>query len=133
MIEGTLKTRDIPAYWNEQYSNYLGIKITDDKQGCLQDVHWSHGSFGYFPTYSMGSFYAAQFFSEVDQVIPSLGLELRNGSTKPLMNWLQTNIYQHGRTLTSEELCQSVCGKPLDIHYFLEYILAKYKNIYNFY
>lgn len=132
LIEGMLEARDIPAYWNEQYSNYLGIRIANDKQGCLQDVHWSHGSFGYFPTYSMGSFYAAQFHSQVSQAIPSLESEIRNGNTVPLMNWLQTNIYQHGRILTSEELCQSACGKPLDIDYFLEYILAKYKNIYNF-
>jgi carboxypeptidase Taq len=132
LIEGTLITRDIPAYWNDQYFNYLGIKISDDRQGCLQDVHWSHGSFGYFPTYSMGSFYAAQFFVRASEEIPSLGSDLKTGITKPLLGWLQRNIYRHGRILTSEELCTSVCGKPLDIRYFLEYILAKYKNIYNF-
>jgi len=132
LIEGTLKTRDIPAYWNEQYDNYLGIKITNDKQGCLQDVHWSHGSFGYFPTYSMGSFYAAQFFSIANEELPLLSSNVENGNVKPLSDWLQTHIYQHGRTFTSEELCTAVCGKSLDIYYFLDYILAKYKNIYNF-
>ncbi|MBC7828166.1 MAG: carboxypeptidase M32 [Chitinophagaceae bacterium] len=132
LIEGSLETLDIPGYWNEQYSNYLGIKIADDKQGCLQDVHWSHGSFGYFPTYSMGSFYAAQLFFEAAKAIPALESEIRKGNTEPLLKWLKTNIYRHGRTLTSEELCESVCGKPLDIHYFLKHILAKYKNIYNF-
>lgn len=132
LIEGTLETSDIPAYWNEQYANYLGIQIADDRQGCLQDVHWSHGSFGYFPTYSMGSFYAAQFFTRANQEIAGLEKHLINGNTQPLREWLQTNVYAHGRTLTSEEVCLSVSGKPLDIHYFLDYIVAKYKNIYNF-
>lgn len=132
LIEGTLETRDIPAYWNEQYWNYLGIRISDDKQGCLQDVHWSHGSFGYFPTYSMGSFYAAQLFAKANEEIPSLEMDLKIGNTESILTWLRMNIYKHGRTLTSEELCTAVCGKPLDIHYFLGYILAKHKNIYNF-
>jgi carboxypeptidase Taq len=132
LIEGTLKPRDIPAYWNEQYWNYLGLRIADDKQGCLQDVHWSHGSFGYFSTYSMGSFYGAQFFAEATEELPSLEVDLKNGNTKSILAWLQANIYQHGRTMTSEDLCTSVCGKPLDIQYFLDYILAKHKNIYNF-
>ena len=63
LIRGDLKTSDIPSCWNEQYKKYLGIDVPDDQRGCLQDVHWSHGSFGYFPTYSLGSFYAAQFFA----------------------------------------------------------------------
>ena len=132
LIEGTLETPDIPAYWNEQYQHYLGIIIADDKQGCLQDVHWSHGSFGYFPTYSVGSFYAAQFFEEVGKAVPTVESDLRKGDTKRLLDWLRQNIYKHGRILTSEELCKEVCGKPLDIHHFLNYLLAKYKKIYNF-
>ena len=132
LIEGTLETADIPAYWNEQYLNYLGITVKNDKQGCLQDVHWSHGSFGYFPTYSLGSFYAAQFYREAAQQIPSLEQDLLNNDTSTLRNWLRSKIYRFGRKLTSEELCTTVCGKPLDIHQFLDYIVAKYKNIYNF-
>ena len=132
LLEGSLKTIDIREFWNQHYKDYLGITIADNKQGCLQDVHWSHGSFGYFPTYSMGSFYAAQFFNTAQQAVPTWETDLKNGDTKQLMNWLRTNIYRHGRTLTSEDLCKFVCGEGLDIHYFLKYILAKYKNIYNF-
>lgn len=132
LIEGTLDPKDIPGYWNEQYYKYLGVRVPDDKLGCLQDVHWSHGSFGYFPTYSMGSFYAAQFYVKASDAVPSLEQDLKDGTTQPLLKWLQANIYQHGRTLTSEELCTAVCGKSLDIHHFLDYILAKYKKIYNF-
>jgi carboxypeptidase Taq len=132
LIEGSLPITEIPAFWNEQYKKYLGIDIADDKQGCLQDVHWSHGSFGYFPTYSLGSFYAAQFFSKANQDISSLEADLGDGNFTALMSWLQSNIYRHGRTKTSEELCVSVCGEPLDVSYFMDYILAKYRNIYNF-
>jgi carboxypeptidase Taq len=80
----------------------------------------------------MGSFYAAQFYMKAQQAIPTLETDFKKGETNQLMHWLQTNIYKHGRTLTSEELCKSVCGEGLNIHYFLAYLLAKYKNIYNF-
>ena len=132
LIEGSLSTKDIPQFWNEHYRAYLGITIADDKQGCLQDVHWSHGSFGYFPTYSMGSFYAAQFFMKVKEAVPSWETDLKTGDTKQIMIWLRANIYRHGRTLTSEGICKKVCDEGLDIHHFLKYLLAKYKNIYNF-
>lgn len=132
LIEGTLNVADIPAYWNEQYENYLGIRIADDRQGCLQDVHWSHGSFGYFPTYSVGSFYAAQFFARAQEEVPGLEKHLANGNTRPVRDWALMNVYKYGRTSTSEEICAAVSGKSLDIHYFLDYIVAKYKNIYNF-
>ena len=132
LIEGTIGTADIPAYWNEQYLKYLGLSITNDKQGCLQDVHWSHGSFGYFSTYSLGSFYAAQFYDKISREIPGLAKELAEGQTSSLRGWLRNNIYQTGRLLTSEELCTAVCGKPLDIQHFVRYTLAKYQNIYNF-
>lgn len=132
LIEGTLETPEIPGFWNEEYSKYLGLSISNDKSGCLQDVHWSHGSFGYFPTYSLGSFYAAQFFDEASQQLPNLTNNLEQGTTRPLRDWLQSNIYDRGRHLTSEELCKIVCGKTLDIQHFLSYILAKYRKIYNF-
>ncbi|HYE53234.1 MAG TPA: carboxypeptidase M32, partial [Chitinophagaceae bacterium] len=79
LIEGSLKVADIPAFWNEQYDLYLGVKVPDDLNGCLQDVHWSHGSFGYFPTYSLGSFYAAQFFEQAKQDVPELMEEIGSG------------------------------------------------------
>jgi carboxypeptidase Taq len=132
LIEGSLSVNDIPAYWNEQYEKLLGVKVPDDKWGCLQDVHWSHGSFGYFATYSLGSFYAAQFFNTAKKHIPDLPEEIRNGRFQPLLNWLRTNIHIHGRRYTSEELCKNITNEPLTISYFLEYVLDKYKIIYDF-
>jgi carboxypeptidase Taq len=132
LIDESLSVKDVPAFWNEQYKKLLGVTVPDDKRGCLQDVHWSHGSFGYFPTYSLGSFYAAQFFSAAEKQVPDLKAEIRNGQFQPLLTWLRTHIHAHGRRYTSEELCKRITGEPLKIDYFLQYVLDKYKIIYEF-
>jgi len=131
LIEGSLNTSDIPAFWNEQYKNLMNVEVPDDKRGCLQDVHWSHGSFGYFPTYSLGSFYAAQFFITAKQQLGSLEKEISEGNTSNLLQWLRKNIHSKGRFYTSEALCKEVTGKTLDVSYFLDYLLQKYTAIYN--
>jgi len=132
LIEGSLSVTDIPAWWNEHYAAWLGVTVPDDKRGCLQDVHWSHGSFGYFPTYSLGSFYAAQFFAAAKVQVQGLQESIGRGDTAPLLNWLRVNIHRWGRRYTSEELCRKATGKNLDISYFMQYLLDKYDNIYNF-
>jgi len=132
LIEGALSVDDIPSYWNQRYADYLGVQVPDDKRGCLQDVHWSHGSLGYFPTYSLGSFYAAQLFAAAGEQNPAIQPAVRQGDTAPLLSWLRERIHQHGRRYTSEELCRQATGQTLDIQYFLHYLLDKYKKIYNF-
>ena len=132
LIEGSVETKDVPAYWNELYEKYLGIQVPDDRSGCLQDVHWSHGSFGYFPTYSLGSLYAAQFFDAALKQIPSLEQDIKNGNLQPLLQWLRTTVHRQGRKFTSTQLCENITGEPLDSGYFLEYATRKYRNIYNF-
>lgn len=131
LLDGSLTTADIPQFWNEHYKKYLGVTVPDDKQGCLQDVHWSHGSFGYFPTYSLGSFYATQFFAKAKQGIPELEQQIRQGNTVPLLQWLRDNIHAKGRYYTSEDLCRQVTGEPLQVQYFMDYLLEKYTPIYN--
>ncbi|HEY1022756.1 MAG TPA: carboxypeptidase M32, partial [Flavisolibacter sp.] len=125
-----LKTADIPLYWNEQYANLLDVAVPDDRQGALQDVHWSHGSFGYFPTYSLGSLYAAQFFARAQNDLPGLAEQVQLGSTLPLLQWLRQNIHQKGRYFTSEELCKAVTGEGLNTAYFMDYVHKKYASIY---
>jgi carboxypeptidase Taq len=132
LISGDLKTRDIPTCWNEQYQRYLDVSVPGDQQGCLQDVHWSHGSFGYFPTYSLGSFYAAQLFHAAKQDLPGLEHEIEQGNTLGLLGWLRQRIHVYGRTYNSEELCEKATGETLKVQYFLDYLLAKYGNIYQF-
>jgi carboxypeptidase Taq len=131
LIEGSLTTDDIPAFWNKEYKHYLGVTVPDDKQGALQDVHWSHGSFGYFPTYSLGSFYAAQFFAKAKEEIANLDNELANGNSVPLLEWLRTKVHSKGRFFTSEELCKEITGEGLNGAYFLKHAKEKYNGIYN--
>ena len=131
LVSGAINTKDIPSFWNEQYKKYLGVSAASDKHGCLQDIHWSHGSFGYFPTYSLGSFYAAQIFSFAKKQLPGLEEQLQNGNSLNLLNWLRENIHRYGRKFTSEELCSMITGKPLDIKDFMDYLLQKYTMIYN--
>ena len=129
LLEGSLQSKDIPAFWKEQYKSLLDVNVPDDKQGALQDVHWSHGSFGYFPTYSLGSFYAAQFFATAKKQLGNLEGHIAKGSFSELLAWLSAQIHNHGRIYTSEELCKKVTGEPLKVQYFLDYILQKYKLI----
>jgi len=130
LIAGTLEVAELPAKWNELYQQYLGVAPADDKTGVLQDVHWSHGSFGYFPTYTLGSFYAAQFFAQARKEIPDLSARVAAGELTVLLPWLRKKIHQYGRQYTSEELCERVTGEQLNTAYFMEYIAEKYAGVY---
>jgi len=131
LIDRTLCSHDIPSYWNQQYKNYLDVNVPSDGQGCLQDVHWSHGSFGYFPTYSLGSFYAAQFYQTAKDQLGHLESEIENGNTSSLLKWLRMHIHSKGRFFSSEDLCKEVTHKELDVSCFIDYLLDKYLSIYN--
>jgi carboxypeptidase Taq len=132
MIDGSIQAKEVPARWAELYERWLGLGIPDDRRGCLQDVHWSHGMFGYFSTYSLGSFYAAQLFTAAAKQEKDLLSGIGEGQTAPLLAWLRRNVHCYGRQYTSEELCELVTGEPLNIRYFLTYLLDKYNNIYKF-
>jgi carboxypeptidase Taq len=132
LMDGSLSTNDIPAFWNEHYRKYLGVNVTNDKQGCLQDIHWSHGSFGYFPTYSLGSLYAAQFFSAALKEVPLIKDQVSAESTQALLQWLRGNIHKEGRMYESEALCEKLTGEPLVVQHFLDHLLDKYEKVYNF-
>jgi len=106
LMENTLPVKDIRGRWNDLYNENLGLKVNNDNEGCLQDVHWSHGSFGYFPTYSLGSFYAAQFFYTACKQEPLMMKDIESGNTNVLLMWLRKNIHQYGRQYNSEELCE---------------------------
>lgn len=130
LIEGTLKVKDLPEYWNTKYKEYLGVNVTDDAHGVLQDIHWSHGGFGYFPTYSLGSFYAAQFYTQATKDIPTLETEIEKGNTLPLLNWLRSKVHKHGKYYTAEELCINITGEKLNFNHFMNYANKKYAGIY---
>ena len=130
LIDRTIAVKDIPTVWAALYRQYLGVQVPDDRRGCLQDVHWSHGSFGYFATYSIGSLYAAQFYAAIEQQNPSIQEALTVGNNKPVLEWLQQHIYKFGRYYTSSELCQKATGSPLDSSFFINYASKKYQGIY---
>ncbi|ANI88901.1 carboxypeptidase [Arachidicoccus ginsenosidimutans] len=126
LIGGNLSTKNVRERWNELYKENLGIEVPDDNRGSLQDVHWSHGSFGYFPTYSLGSFYAAQFWAKLKEENPSAEKEISEGNVTNILSWLRKNIHTKGRTGgDSEALCKSITGKPLQTVAFLEYLTQK--------
>lgn len=126
LISKSLSVKDLPVAWNDLYKKHLGVIVPDDNKGCLQDVHWSHGSFGYFPTYSLGSFYAAQFWAQAKTDIPGLEAQIAGGDTKQLLLWLREKIHRHGKLYDSEALCKSVTGKGLDTTLFINYAKEKY-------
>lgn len=126
LMEGKVAVKDLPQLWNSKYKEYLGVDVPSDAKGVLQDVHWSHGSFGYFPTYSLGSFYAAQFYNKALHDIPELEQEIAKGNTSVLLEWLRTHIHAYGRLYTATELCTKITGKPLDFDEFMIYVTRKF-------
>ena len=127
LISKQLQVKELPARWNELYHQHLGVTVPDDRMGCLQDVHWSHGSFGYFPTYSLGSLYAAQFWEKAKESVPGLATSQNKQTLAGLLLWLRTAIHAKGRTMESEELCKAVTGETLDSRYFVNYIRDKFE------
>lgn len=130
LMENSIAVKDLPEVWNSLYQKYLGITHPDAVQGILQDVHWSHGSFGYFPTYSLGSFYAAQFLDAARIAIPELPVQIGGGNFKPLLAWLRKEIHQYGRKYRSAELCRRITGQEPGISAFMNYSKEKYRRIY---
>jgi carboxypeptidase Taq len=130
LLSGALEPRDLPGVWNERMLDYLGIEVPEDRLGVLQDVHWSQGSFGYFPTYSLGHLRASQVWERVTADLPGLEKEIRRGEFGSLRDWLRENLHRHGRKLTPAELQQRVIGGPVDPQAFVARLGAKLKAIY---
>lgn len=130
LVGGELGVQDLPEAWNRESRQLLGITPTDPAQGVLQDIHWSMGSFGYFPTYSLGNLYGAQFFKALRRENPQIEEEIRGGNLGPILDWLRGKIHWAGKLYPAGELCRRVTGGPLDPDIFLEYLEAKYAGIY---
>ncbi|MBY0312280.1 MAG: carboxypeptidase M32 [Phycisphaerales bacterium] len=130
IIKGDLPIKDIPGEWNAAYKKYLGVDVPSDKVGCLQDVHWSFGLIGYFPTYTLGNLYAAQLWETINTQIPNLPSLISRGEFGELKTWLNTNIHTHGRRYLAGELCQKLTGKPLSAEPLIRYLEGKLRPIY---
>jgi carboxypeptidase Taq len=130
MIEGSLDTADLPAAWAAKMKQFLGIEVPDDLQGVLQDIHWSEGIIGYFPTYAIGNVLAAQLWQTARADMPSLDDDIRAGEFAPLRAWLVEKVHRHGRRLTPPELIEQAVGGPLDPGPMLAHLAAKYRALY---
>ncbi|MEX2381891.1 MAG: carboxypeptidase M32 [Opitutales bacterium] len=130
ILKGDLAVRDIPGVWNEKYKEYLDIDVPDDRRGCLQDVHWSMCAMGYFPTYTLGNLYGAQFFEKALEDIPGLYAQFENGEFGPLKTWLNRNIHSHGSRYRAAELCEHVTGKPLSPEPLMRHLESKFRPLY---
>lgn len=130
LIEGTLKPKDLPSVWKMKVKKYLDIDVPTDTLGVLQDVHWSAGLFGYFPTYTFGNLYSAQFYNKMKQDIPSLEKDFAKGDFKKALAWLRKNIHEQGKTHSATNLIRKITEQPLTSAYFTEYLQAKYSDIY---
>ena len=121
---------DLSAVWNEKMKAFLGIEPPDDRDGVLQDIHWSHGSFGYFPTYTLGNLYAAQFYRAAERDLPGLSDQIARGELLPLRDWLREHIHRPGMTYRAGDLVRHVTGEPLTADCFLAYVDEKYRSLY---
>ena len=132
LLTGKIKPADVAEVWNSRFKDYFGIAVDKDSNGCLQDVHWSAGLVGYFPTYTLGNLYSAMFFAKALEDMPDLYDQFARGELLTLREWLRKNIHQHGKRYRANELCQKVTGKPLDFKPLIEYMNKKYGDIYGF-
>lgn len=132
LISGRLEVENLPAAWNRTMEELLGVKVPNDAEGCLQDIHWSMGAFGYFPSYALGNLYAAQFWESMAKAVPDLDARIARGETKPVLDWLRSEVHAPGATYLPGELVEKVTGKPLDPAYFARYLERKYSKVYGF-
>jgi carboxypeptidase Taq len=130
IFEGRLELADLPEAWNARTAEYLGLEVPDDAHGVLQDVHWAAGSFGYFPTYSLGNVIAGQIWARVEESLPDLHDQLGRGELAPLRAWLREHLYRHGGKLTPAEMIERVCGEPISVGPYLDQMRRKFGEIY---
>jgi carboxypeptidase Taq len=109
---------------------YLGLTPPDDARGCLQDIHWSHGAIGYFPTYTLGNLYAAQFFEQARKDVGDLDAQFVKGEFTPLLSWLRENIHRHGKRYSARQLVQRVTGRDLSPEPLLKHLTKKAMELY---
>ncbi|WP_068467934.1 carboxypeptidase M32 [Candidatus Protochlamydia phocaeensis] len=131
LIEGSLSVRDVPEAWNAKMNEYLEITPSDNREGCLQDIHWAMGAFGYFPTYTLGNLYAAHLFDAFAKELPDWEKRVAAGELLFIKEWLQDKIYQHGRRFATQELLKQATGKAFSADAYITYLKDKYAKIYS--
>jgi carboxypeptidase Taq len=126
LVERRLEVKDLPAYWDERFQAMFGLKVPDDAHGCLQDIHWSLGSLGYFPTYTLGNLNASQLMCRARQDCPSLAGDLRSGQYTTLLAWLRRQVHTLGQQHRASDLMQRATGQPTQVRFHLDYLREKF-------
>ena len=125
--DGDIEVDDIPALWDEKMQAWLGLSTHGNyRDGCMQDIHWTDGGFGYFPTYTLGAMYAAQLFQSARRALPRLEEDIARGDLHALFDWLRQNIWQHGSRFTTTQLIENATGEDLNAHWFRQHLEARY-------
>jgi carboxypeptidase Taq len=130
LINGRVNVGELPDLWNSKMKEYLGVEPPDDGQGVLQDVHWSGGQLGYFPSYMLGNLYASQFFARARKDIPDLDDKISKGDLRTLREWQREKIHKYGALYDPKELIVKVTGEQLNYKYFMSYIKDKFSKVY---
>lgn len=130
LIENRLDVADLPEAWNARVKEYLGLEVTDDADGVLQDVHWSAGLIGYFPTYALGNLIAGQLWTAVHAELPDLDDRIAAGELSPLREWLRENVHRHGAKFETPELLERIVGGPIAVGPFVDYLKTKLSDVY---
>lgn len=127
LIDGEIEVEDIPSLWDEKMQHWLGLSTTGNyRDGCMQDIHWTDGGFGYFPSYTLGAMYAAQLMAAARRALPTLDRDIAEGDFSALFDWLRQNIWQHGSRFTTSQLIQQATGEDLNSRYFRDHLTARY-------
>lgn len=127
LFNNTVQVDDLPEIWNQKMKNYLGITPPNNTSGVLQDIHWSLGLFAYFPAYTLGNLYAAQWWHYIRQEIPDVENQIRHGNFNVILNWLREKIHRQGRFYSPETLCFHITGEKLNEQFFLDYLKTKFE------
>jgi Zn-dependent M32 family carboxypeptidase len=132
LFDDSISVDDLPTIWNKKIKDMLGLAVESNKLGVLQDVHWSFGAMGYFPSYTLGAMIACQLHEQCQQSIPDMKDKIRKGEFKEIREWLRNNVHEKGSLYSKpDDLLLDITGKPLDPQVFVKYLEKKYKDIYN--
>ncbi len=130
LLREDIRVSDIPGFWNERMKKDLGLEVKEDRDGCLQDVHWSMGAIGYFPTYTLGTLHAAQMWEAINEQIPNLEASFRKGDFQPVLAWVVEHIHQEGRRWRANELIERLTGRALSHEPLMRHLRGKYGALY---
>ena len=131
LMDGSLQVKDLPLAWNARMQEFLGLTPPNDRKGVLQDVHWSGGMLGYFPTYALGNLISAQVWEKMSAQLPNIDAQIENGNFAEILGWLRENIYRHGAKFEPQDIVQRVTGSKIRPEPYMNYLNQKYSEVYD--